>query len=149
VVGEVGGAALLIHNAATLGPTPLPHVLDLTPEELQDVLDVNVVGALRMIRAVVGGMVLRGRGVVVQVSSDAADGGWPGWGAYGASKAAAALLVRTLGEELAGTGVVVRVHDPGEMDTAMHAAALPDADRASLSSPEQAAHTLLAALGIA
>jgi NAD(P)-dependent dehydrogenase (short-subunit alcohol dehydrogenase family) len=84
-------------------------------------------------------MALRGAGVIVHVSSDAAASAYPRWGAYGISKAAQDHLSRILAAELEGTGVRVFAVDPGEMDTAMHAAAIPDADRASLQRPADVA----------
>src|SRR5262249_58951439 len=66
---------------------------------------------------------------------DAGGEPYPRWGAYGASKAAQDHLSRILAAELDGTGVRVLAVDPGEMDTAMHAAAIPDADRATLQAP--------------
>jgi NAD(P)-dependent dehydrogenase (short-subunit alcohol dehydrogenase family) len=87
----------------------------------------------------VGPMLLRGRGQVVHVSSDAATSAYPRWGAYSASKAALDHLARIWASELEGTGVRFLGVDPGEMDTEMHAAAIPDADRASLGRPEDVA----------
>jgi NAD(P)-dependent dehydrogenase (short-subunit alcohol dehydrogenase family) len=58
-------------------------------------------------------MALRGTGVIVAISSDAATNAYPRWGAYGASKAAFDHLCRVLGAELEGTGVRVLVVDPG------------------------------------
>ena len=65
------------------------------------------------------------------------------WGAYGASKAAVMHMSRTWDEELREHGVRVIAHDPGDMDTPMHAQALPEADPATLKRPEQAARELL------
>jgi NAD(P)-dependent dehydrogenase (short-subunit alcohol dehydrogenase family) len=81
-------------------------------------------------------MALRGRGLVVHVTSDAGVAAYPTWGAYGVSKAGLDHLGRILGAELEGTGVRVVTVDPGEMDTAMHADAMPDADRATLLDPD-------------
>jgi NAD(P)-dependent dehydrogenase (short-subunit alcohol dehydrogenase family) len=67
-------------------------------------------------------------GLVVNISSDAAAGGYPGWGGYGASKAALDLLSLTLANELAERGVGVVAVDPGDMRTAMHQAAYPGED---------------------
>jgi NAD(P)-dependent dehydrogenase (short-subunit alcohol dehydrogenase family) len=89
-------------------------------------------------------MALRGSGVVVHVSSDAAVEPYPRWGAYGISKAAQDHLARILGAELADTGVRVLAVDPGEMDTAMHAAAIPEADRATLQRPADVAKRIAA-----
>ena len=89
-------------------------------------------------------MVLRGRGLVVHVTSDAATAAYPRWGAYGASKAALDHLERIWAAEPEGTGVRFFGVDPGEMDTAMHAAALPEADRRSLAAPAAVARTMAA-----
>ena len=88
---------------------------------------------------VVGSMASRHRGLVLGISSDAAVNGYPGWGAYGVSKAALDQLVRTWAAELDGSGVRLLSLDPGEMDTQMHADALPDADRSTLASPADVA----------
>jgi NAD(P)-dependent dehydrogenase (short-subunit alcohol dehydrogenase family) len=133
--GLVGEIAIAIHNASTLGPTPLRLLLDTECEDLAAVLETNVVGPFRLTRVLAGAMAIRGAGVIVHVSSDAAVEPYPRWGAYGASKAAQDHLSRILAAELDGTGVRVLAVDPGEMDTAMHAAAIPDADRATLQAP--------------
>jgi NAD(P)-dependent dehydrogenase (short-subunit alcohol dehydrogenase family) len=142
----VGPLDVLVHNASTLGPTPLPLLLDTACEDLGQVLEVNLVGPFRLTKAVVGGMALRGEGQVVFVTSDAAVSAYPGWGAYGVSKAALEHLARTWAAELAGTGVRLLAVDPGEMDTRMHADALPDADPATLARPEDVAARLLSLL---
>jgi NAD(P)-dependent dehydrogenase (short-subunit alcohol dehydrogenase family) len=134
-----GPIDVLVHNASTLGPTPLPLLLDTECEQLERVLQVNLVGPFRLTKAIAGPMVLRGRGLVVHVSSDAAVNAYPRWGAYGLSKAALDHMSRTFAAELDGSGVRFVSVDPGEMDTDMHAAALPDADRSALARPEQVA----------
>jgi NAD(P)-dependent dehydrogenase (short-subunit alcohol dehydrogenase family) len=91
-------------------------------------------------------MVLRGWGTFVFISSDAAVEAYPTWGAYGASKAALDHLGRIWAEELAGTGVRVVAVDPGEMDTRMHADAVPDADRSALASPDDVARRIVQGL---
>ena len=72
-----GPIDILVHNASTLGPTPLRLLLDTECEDLGQVLDVNLLGPFRLTRAIVGGMVLRGRGLVLQVTSDASVNGYP------------------------------------------------------------------------
>jgi NAD(P)-dependent dehydrogenase (short-subunit alcohol dehydrogenase family) len=136
LIGEIG---IAIHNASTLGPVPLRLLLDTECEDLQAVLDTNLVGPFRLTKILAGAMALRGDGTIVHISSDAAVEPYPRWGAYGISKAAQDHLSRILAAELVDTGVRVLAIDPGEMDTAMHAAAIPDADRASLQRPEQVA----------
>lgn len=148
IVGQATAALgapidLVIHNASTLGPTPLRLLLDTECEDLAAVLETNLVGPFRLTKAVAGAMALRGHGTIVHISSDAAIEPYPRWGSYGIAKAAQDQLSRILAAELAGSGVRVVAIDPGEMDTAMHAAAIPDADRATLQRPaDVAAHIL-------
>jgi NAD(P)-dependent dehydrogenase (short-subunit alcohol dehydrogenase family) len=137
--GLIGEIAIAIHNASTLGPTPLRLLLDTECEDLAAVLETNLVGPFRLTKVLAGAMAIRGAGVIVHVSSDAAVEPYPRWGAYGASKAAQDHLSKILAAELDGTGVRVLAVDPGEMDTAMHAAAIPDADRAALQRPVEVA----------
>lgn len=138
----VGPIDVVVHNASELGPTPLRLLLDTECEDFARVLEVNLVGPFRLTRALAGGMALRGRGLVVHVSSDAAVNAYPRWGAYGVSKAALDHLSRSWAAELGVLGVRVVSVDPGEMDTTMHAAALPEADRATLARPEAVARAL-------
>ncbi len=135
----VGPLDVLVHNASTLGPTPLRELTETECEDLVSVLETNLLGPFRLTKAVVGSMVLRGEGLVVGISSDAAVEGYPGWGAYGVSKAALDHLLRTWAAELRDSGVCFLSVDPGEMDTAMHAEAMPEADRSSLRKPADVA----------
>ena len=140
----VGPIDLLIHNASTLGPTPLPLLLDTACEDLERVLAVNHVGPVRLSKIIAGSMALRGKGLIVHLSSDAAVSAYPGWGAYGVSKAAQDHLARTWAAELEGTGVRSISIDPGEMNTRMHADALPDADPGTLADPAAVAARIVA-----
>jgi NAD(P)-dependent dehydrogenase (short-subunit alcohol dehydrogenase family) len=135
----VGPIDVLVHAASTLGPTPLRLLLDTECEDLEQVLQTNLVGPFRLTKIVAGSMALRGSGVVVHVSSDAAVAAYPRWGAYSVSKAAQDHLNRIWAAELMTTGVRFLSVDPGEMDTEMHAAAMPDADRRTLARPEEVA----------
>jgi NAD(P)-dependent dehydrogenase (short-subunit alcohol dehydrogenase family) len=141
LVGEIG---IAIHNASTLGPVPLRLLLDTECEDLAAVLETNLIGPFRLTKIVAGAMALRGAGTIVHISSDAAVEPYPRWGAYGISKAAQDHLSRILAAELAGTGVRVLAVDPGEMDTKMHADAMPEADRATLQRPADVAARILA-----
>ena len=145
----VGPIDLLVHNASSLGSTPLPLLLDTACEDLEEVLAVNLVGPFRLSKAIAGSMAVRGRGLVVQVTSDAGVVPYARWGAYGVSKAALDHLGRIWAEELKDAGVKVLTVDPGEMDTAMHAAAMPDADRSALARPENAAARIVEILASA
>jgi NAD(P)-dependent dehydrogenase (short-subunit alcohol dehydrogenase family) len=80
--------------------------------------------------------------VVLNVSSDAALNAYAGWGAYSASKAGLHHLSRVWHEELRELGVQVLSLDPGDMDTPLHALAVPDADRSGLKAPAVSAHEL-------
>jgi NAD(P)-dependent dehydrogenase (short-subunit alcohol dehydrogenase family) len=141
LVGEIG---IAIHNASLLGPVPLRLLLDTECEDLARVLETNLVGPFRLTKVLAGAMALRGRGTIIHVSSDAAVETYPRWGAYGVSKAAQDHLSRILAAELAETGVRVLAVDPGEMDTQMHADAIPDADPATLQRPVDVAAKLVA-----
>jgi NAD(P)-dependent dehydrogenase (short-subunit alcohol dehydrogenase family) len=143
----VGPIDVLVHDASTIGPTPLRPLLDTECEEFTRVLEVNLLGPFRLTRAIVGGMIVRGSGLVVSISSDAAVAAYPSWGPYGASKAALDHLTRTWAAELDGTGVIAVSIDPGEMDTEMHRAALPEADPRTLASPESVGTRVVGWLG--
>jgi NAD(P)-dependent dehydrogenase (short-subunit alcohol dehydrogenase family) len=138
-----GPIDVLVHNASTLGPDALVPLFDTEPDDFVRTLHVNLVGPFRLTRALAGSMVLRGAGLVVHVSSDAAVSAYPRWGAYGVSKAALDHLNRIWAAELEGTGVTFLSVDPGEMDTAMHAQAVPDADRTLLADPTRVAEQVL------
>jgi NAD(P)-dependent dehydrogenase (short-subunit alcohol dehydrogenase family) len=153
IVGELGGLDVLVNNASDLGPTPLKLLADTDCEDLERALATNLVGPFRLTKAVLGALAASaraGRGaVVLNVSSDAAINAYPRWGAYGASKAALRHLSDIWGAELAAEGVRILSLDPGDMDTPLHAAAVPDADRAALKRPEDAARELADAIGSA
>jgi NAD(P)-dependent dehydrogenase (short-subunit alcohol dehydrogenase family) len=125
----------LFNNASELGPTPLPYLADYSPAAFEDVLQVDLVAPFRLAQTVIGDMLRRGSGVILNVSSDVAVTGSSGWGAYAVSKAGLDALTRTWAAELEGTGVRMWSIDPGDMDTAMHHAALPDDDPAGLLDP--------------
>ena len=150
ITGELGGLDILINNASELGPTPLRMLSDTECEDLEHVFAVNVFGPFRLTTALMGALAAsarEGRGaVVLNISSDAAINAYPGWGAYGSSKAALHHMSRIWNEEHAAEGVRFLSLDPGDMDTPMHAAAIPDADPATLKRPEQAAQELLEAI---
>ncbi len=150
ITGELGGLDVLINNASDLGPTPLAMLSDTECEDLERVFATNVFGPFRLTKALMGALAAsarEGRGaVVLNISSDAAINAYPAWGAYGSSKAALHHLSRIWNEEHAGENVHFLSLDPGDMDTPMHAAAIPDADPGTLKRPEQSANELLDAI---
>jgi NAD(P)-dependent dehydrogenase (short-subunit alcohol dehydrogenase family) len=137
--GALGNIDVVVNNASTLGPTPLRLLLDTECEDLERVLEVNLVGPFRLTKAVAGAMAVRGGGLAVNISSDASVSAYPAWGAYSVSKAALDHLTRIFAAELGELGVRFFSVDPGEMDTVMHADAIPDADRAELAKPDDVA----------
>ena len=150
ITGELGGLDVLINNASDLGPVPLALLSDTECEDLERAFATNVLGPFRLTKALMGALAAsarQGRGaVVLNISSDAAINPYPGWGAYGASKAALHHLSRIWNEEHTSDGVRFLSLDPGDMDTPMHAAAIPDADPATLKRPERAAVELADAI---
>jgi NAD(P)-dependent dehydrogenase (short-subunit alcohol dehydrogenase family) len=150
MLAHLGGLDVLINNASDLGPTPLALLADTECEELERALAANLVGPFRLTKALLGALAASARegggAVVLNISSDAAINAYPRWGAYGASKAALAHLTRIWEAEQGEDGVRFLSLDPGDMDTPMHEAAVPDADRASLKRPEDAAAGLVAAI---
>jgi NAD(P)-dependent dehydrogenase (short-subunit alcohol dehydrogenase family) len=143
----LGGVDLLVNNASSLGPVPLAPLADTECEQFEEALAANLLGPFRLTRALLGALAASARAgrpaLVVNITSDAAVNAYPGWGAYGASKAALAHMSRIWDEELRGQGVRVRAHDPGDMDTPLHALAVPDANPATLRRPDDAARELL------
>ncbi|MGZ3700005.1 MAG: SDR family NAD(P)-dependent oxidoreductase [Bdellovibrionota bacterium] len=109
-------------------------------------LETNLLGPFRLMKAILPSLLLQKGGAVVNISSDAAVSAYPRWGAYGVSKAALDHLTRIFAAELEGQGVRFHAFDPGDMDTPMHLAAVPGADRSALRSPEESARRILAAL---
>jgi NAD(P)-dependent dehydrogenase (short-subunit alcohol dehydrogenase family) len=150
IIGNLGGLDVLVNSASSLGPTPLALLADTDCEELELALATNVLGPFRLTKALLGALSASardGRGsVVLNVSSDAAINAYPTWGAYGASKAALRHMSLIWNEELAREGVRILSLDPGDMDTPLHAVAVPDADPATLKRPETAARELVDAI---
>jgi NAD(P)-dependent dehydrogenase (short-subunit alcohol dehydrogenase family) len=146
VLGALGGLDVLINNASDLGPVPLQLLADTECEDLERALATNLVGPFRLTKALLGSLAASAREhrapIVVNVSSDAAVTPYPNWGAYGASKAALRHMTFIWQAELADSGIRFLSIDPGDMDTAMHAAAIPDADVSTLKRPAIAAREI-------
>lgn len=122
---SLGGVDLLINNASTLGPSPLPKLSDYPLDALREVFDVNVVAPLALTQLALPGLRTRG-GTLVNITSDAAVEAYEGWGGYGSSKAA----VEQLSKVLAAEEPSIRVWwiDPGDLRTQMHQDAFPGED---------------------
>lgn len=150
ITGNLGGLDVLINNASSLGLAPLALLADTGCEQLEQALAVNLLGPFRLTKALLGALVASardGRGaLVINVSSDAAINPYPGWGAYGASKAALRHLGAIWGEEAVADRVRFLSIDPGDMDTPLHALAVPDADPSTLKRPEDSAAEIVQAV---
>jgi len=150
IVGELGGLEILINNASDLGPVPLALLADTSCEDLEKAMTTNVLGPFRLTKALLGALSASARegraALVINISSDAAVTPYPKWGAYGASKAAFRHMTEIWNQELSVEGVRFVSFDPGDMDTPMHALAVPDADRTTLKTAEAAAHELITAI---
>jgi 2-hydroxycyclohexanecarboxyl-CoA dehydrogenase len=113
---ELGPIDVLVNNA---GWDLFVPFLDTGPDDWSRLIDINLVGALHMHHAVLPGMVQRGAGRVVNVSSDAARVGSSGEAVYAACKAGLIALSKTLAREHSRHGITLNVVCPGPTDTAL------------------------------
>src|SRR5437660_729974 len=128
------GLDVLVNNASTIGPSPMPYLLDYPVENFREVLDTNLIGPFLLIKNALPAMIERG-GSIINVTSDAGQVGYPGWGAYGISKFGLEGMSQTWASELEEAGVRVNWVDPGNMNTAMHRAAEPEEDPVEWANP--------------
>lgn len=124
VAAEVGPVDVLVNAAGIVGPNK--PLLDTTSEEWRRVFDVNVLGTVNTMRAFVPGMRDRGWGRVVNFASMAGKDGNPNLSVYSASKGAVIALTKSVGKELATSGVLVNVITPAVIATPMNDNTAPD-----------------------
>ena len=123
-VAQVGPVDILVNSAGIVGPNkPLWEVGD---AEWSRTFAVNVTGSFHLCRAVIPGMRERGWGRIVNFASMAGKDGNPNLSAYSASKAAVIALTKSLGKELATSGVLVNVIAPAVIETPMNAETAPE-----------------------
>jgi NAD(P)-dependent dehydrogenase (short-subunit alcohol dehydrogenase family) len=137
---DAGPLWLLVNNASRLGPSPQPRLADYLAADLRAVYNTNVFAPLALIQAALPALT-DNRGVVVNITSDAAVEAYEGWGGYGSSKAALDHLSAILAAENPDVGVYA--FDPGDMRTEMHQAAFPDEDISDRAEPESVVPALL------
>lgn len=113
----LGALDLLINNAGVIGP--LTATEDADPASWWRTLEVNLRGPYLYARAVLPGMIERGRGRIINLTSLAGAFAVPYAGAYCASKAALSHWTHSLAQELSGTGVSVFAYAPGLVRTGM------------------------------
>jgi NAD(P)-dependent dehydrogenase (short-subunit alcohol dehydrogenase family) len=131
---------LVVNNASTLGPSPLPALADYPLEELRRVYEVNVLAPLGLFQTALPR--LAPRAAVVNITSDAAVEPYEGWGGYGSSKAALEQLTAILAAER--PELRVYTVDPGDMRTQMQQDAFPGEDISDRPQPEESVPGLLA-----
>ncbi|MFC0562074.1 SDR family NAD(P)-dependent oxidoreductase [Halalkalibacter alkalisediminis] len=122
-----GQIDILINNASIFGPGPL-YLSDYPEYEFKKVLDVNLLNPFLVTKRVLPGMLARGTGSIINLTSEVGQTGYAEWGAYAVSKFAVEGMTQVWADELDSTGVRINLVDPGEMDTVMHQIAVPDCD---------------------
>ena len=131
----MGGLSLLVNNASDLGETPRPELAGASLERFRTTLETNLVAPIALIQEALP-QLEQTRGLVVNISSDASQGGYERWGIYGSSKAALDLASKTLSAELKPRHISVVSVDPGDMRTRMHQDAFPGEDISDRPLPE-------------
>jgi len=114
VEDELGRVDILVNNA---GIPKRRALMDLTPDVVDAVMAINYTSPVRLTLALLPGMIARGGGRVITVSSVAARLGPPHEGAYAASKAAISAFMECAAVDLDGTGVQLHLVNPGIIDT--------------------------------
>ena len=130
---QLGGLNVLVNNASQLGP--IGSLMEFDVPSFGRLFPVNV-GAPMVLTQLAVPLLAERRGLIVNITSDAATAAYPGWGPYGATKAAFELLTRTLAAELREHGVSAVLVDPGDMRTRMHQEAFPGQDISDRPLPE-------------
>ena len=139
-VNAHGRLDLLVNNASTLGPSPLPRLADISIADVRRLLEVNTIAPLALVQLLLPWLE-RSQGRVVNLSSDAAVGAYPGWGGYGATKSALDHVSAVLAEE--HPELRVYAFDPGDMATEMQQQAFPDEDISDRATPAGVAALLM------
>ncbi|HYJ74814.1 MAG TPA: SDR family oxidoreductase [Kineosporiaceae bacterium] len=139
-VAALGRLDLLVHNASSLGPSPLPTLATHPVDELERIYAVNVLAPLALTQLLLDELRAT-HGTLITVSSDAAVEAYPGWGGYGSSKAALDQLAAVLAAE--HPDLHVYAVDPGDMNTAMHQRAFPGEDISDRPDPQTVVPALL------
>jgi NAD(P)-dependent dehydrogenase (short-subunit alcohol dehydrogenase family) len=138
---DLGGIDLLVNNASTLGPVPMPALTEFAVEDLAAVLEVNLLAPLALVQAARVALVRSPDPRVLNITSDASVEAYAGWGGYGSSKAALDHLSAVLAVE--NPDIRVWAVDPGDMRTDMHQQAFLGEDISDRPPPETVVPVLL------
>ena len=117
VMDAAGDVDILVNNAGVIDP--IGRLTDTDPAAWGQLIDINLKGLYYGTRVVLDGMVARGGGTILNISSGAASNALEGWSAYCTSKAGAAMLTRCTHKEYADHGVRVMGLSPGTVATEM------------------------------
>jgi NAD(P)-dependent dehydrogenase (short-subunit alcohol dehydrogenase family) len=139
-VNRFGRLDLLVNNASSLGPSPLPPLRGYDLGALRHLYETNVLAPLALIQLLTGPLAAAG-GTIINVSSDAAVEAYEGWGGYGSSKAALDQLTNVLAAE--EQDLRCYAFDPGDMRTEMHQQAFPGEDISDRPEPDSVVPALL------
>jgi NAD(P)-dependent dehydrogenase (short-subunit alcohol dehydrogenase family) len=142
---SLGGLDLVVNNASTLGPSPLPPLASYPLPSLREIFEVNVVAPLALLQEALPALSASTDPRIVNVTSDAAVEAYEGWGGYGSSKAALDHLSAVLAVE--EPRLRVWALDPGDMRTQMHQDAFPGEDISDRPDPASVVPALLELIG--
>ncbi|MHA4848069.1 MULTISPECIES: SDR family NAD(P)-dependent oxidoreductase [unclassified Rhodococcus (in: high G+C Gram-positive bacteria)] len=119
LAARLGRIDILVNSAGVVGPSA--PLVDIDLEDWRRTFRINVDGTFLLCRAFVPAMAAAGWGRVVNLASIAAKDGNPNQSAYSASKAAVIALTKSLGKEVAKTGVLANVVAPAAVQSPMNA----------------------------
>lgn len=119
LAARLGRVDILVNSAGVVGPSA--PLVDVELDDWRRTFRINVEGTFLVCRAFVPAMTDAGWGRVVNMASIAAKDGNPGQSAYSASKAAVIALTKSLGKEVATTGVLANVVAPAAVESPMNA----------------------------
>lgn len=131
----------LVNNASSLGDLPMPRLSHTTAPNLRKVFEVNAFAPVLLTQEAIPFLLQQPHAIVLNISSDAAVGGYPSWGVYGASKSALDLFTKTFAGELSDTNIRFFSVDPSDMQTEMHEMASPGDE--GLANPDDVAAALV------
>ncbi len=131
-IAAFGAPEVLVNNAAIFSALTMKPITEISPDEWDRVVRVNLGGAFLCTRAVVPAMGEAGYGKIINISSATVFTGRPGYPHYVASKAGVIGLTRALASELGPMGIRVNAVSPGSTQTEIERATITPADRAAM-----------------